>query len=144
MKSNFFKTRFAAIILIAAGYVWAGSHYIPSHPTMPAYLFQCIIITALLILGIRSLTVLESEQHKSSWPVTVFSIFSVLLLLINIMNSIHRGHISTANFLGLHNSFANLVPVAFLITGNILWVISIVLSIKHEPKAIFKSQYNIL
>jgi hypothetical protein len=142
MKTNFFKTRFAAIILIGAGYGWGGGHYIPVHHTIPAYIFQCIIITALLILGIRSLTI---SENKSSWPVTVFSIFSVLLLLINIMNSIHRGHISTANFLGLHNTFANLVPVAFSITGNILWVTSIVLSIKHDTKAnLFKNQYNIL
>jgi hypothetical protein len=145
MKQYFFKTRFAAIILIVAGYGWAGGYYIPSNSHSLAYVIQFIIIVALLIMGIRSLNILENEKHKSNWSVTGLSIFSVLLLLINILHFIHWGHNSSTNSFGSYNSFAGLVPVAFLITGNVLWIISIVQRIRYVKKArySFKNQYNI-
>jgi hypothetical protein len=145
MKRNFFKTRFAAIILIAAGYGFTGSQYIPANSSILAYIFQFIIIIALLIMGIGTLRISENEKNKSNWPITGLSIFSALLLLINVLNIIHWGHNSNVNFFISHNSFANLVPVAFLIPGNVLWVISIVRSIRHDTKAgyLSKNEYNI-
>jgi hypothetical protein len=145
MKKNFFKTRYAAIILIAAGYGWAGDHYILANSSVLAYLFQFITIIALVITGISSLSISENEKHTSNWAVTGLGIFSALLLLINILNIIHDAVSSRIHSFGFHNSLADLVPVALLVTGNVLWVISIVRSIKHDTNAnLFKSQYNIL
>jgi NADH:ubiquinone oxidoreductase subunit 6 (subunit J) len=145
MKRYFFKIRCAAIILIAAGYGWGDGHYIPANSSILAYVFQFIILFALLIMGIRSLSISENENHKSNWSVTGLSIFSGVLLLINIVKIIHWGHNSNANSFGSHNSFAGMVPVTLLIIGNILWAISIVQSIRHSTKAnhLSKSQYNI-
>ena len=145
MKKYFFEIRCAAIILIAAGCGWEGGHYIPANSSILAYVFQFIIIVALLIMGIRSLSISENEKHKSNWSVTGLSIFSVLLLLINILNIIHWGHNFNAGSLGSHNTFADLIPVALLIIGNGLWIITIVRRIRHGNKARYLSdnQYNI-
>src|SRR6266446_10268091 len=100
MKQYFFKTRFAAIILFTAGYGWAGGYYIPSNSHSLDYVIQFIIIVALLIMGIRSLSILENEKHKINWSVTGLSIFSVVLLLINILHFIHWGHHFSTNSFG--------------------------------------------
>jgi hypothetical protein len=145
MKRYFFKTRFAAIILIAAGYGWAGGHYIPVNSSILAYVFQFIIITALLIMGIKFLSIAESDRHKNNWSITGLSIFSVLSLLLNILNIIH-GAYSSENSFGSHNTFADLLPISLLIIGNGLWIITIVRSNRHHTKSQYlsNSQYNIL
>ena len=89
MKKSFFRTRFAAIILIAAGYGWEGGHFIPANASFMPYMFQFIIIVVLLVMGIGSLSISDNEKNKSNWPITGISIFSILLLLINILNIIH-------------------------------------------------------
>src|SRR5450432_3181138 len=76
MKKYFFKIRCAAIILIAAGYGWAGGHYIPAHSSIQAYIFQLIIMLAILITGIRSLSTSENEKRPINWSVTGLGIFS--------------------------------------------------------------------
>jgi predicted acyltransferase len=148
MKKYFFKIRCAAIILIAAGYGWAGGHYIPAHFSIEAYIFQFIIIAAILIMGIRSLSISVNEKHTSNWSVMGLSIFSVLLLLLNILNAlniIHWGHNLNANSFGSHNSFTDLVPVVLLMTGNGLWATTIVQSMRHDTKDKYlpNSRYNI-
>jgi len=146
MKKNFFKIRYAAIILIAAGYGWAGGHYIPAHSSMLIYLFQFGIIVTLLIMGITFLSIPESEKNKSNWSMTGISILLILSLLINILNVIHGVHNSGSNYFDTYNNFASLAPVALLVTGNGLWVTTIVQSLRHntKPNHLFKSQYNIL
>ncbi|MEP6951207.1 MAG: hypothetical protein ABI863_18100 [Ginsengibacter sp.] len=148
MKNHFFKIRCAAIILIASGYGWAGGHYIPAHSSIHAYIFQFIIIAAVLIMGITSLSTSENEKHISNWSVTGVSIFSVLLLLLNILNIlniIHWGHNFSVSSFGSDNSFADLVPVVLLMTGNGLWATTIVQSMRHDRKDKYlpNSQYNI-
>ena len=146
MKNHFFKTRCAAIILIAAGYGWSDGHYIPSNSSIEAYIFQFIIIAALLIMGTGSLSTSENEKHKNNWSVTGLSIFLVFLLLINILNIVHGSNNSNVNTFGSRNSFANLAPVALLIAGNVLWVISIFQSLRHgnQDGYLPESEYNIL
>jgi hypothetical protein len=145
MKKYFFKIRCAAVILIAAGYGWAGGHYIPAHSSIQAYIFQFLIIVALLIMGTRSLSTSVNEKHTMNWSVTGLSIFSVLLLLLNILNIMYWGHNFSANSFGSHNNFADLVPIVLLMSGNGLWVTTIVQSIRHDTKDKYlpNSRYNI-
>jgi hypothetical protein len=122
MKIYLFKIRCASIILISAGYGWAGGHYIPVNSSILAYSFQFVIIVALLILGIKFLSLEENEKHKSNWSIKGLSIFSALSLLINILNIVHGAYNSDINSFGSHNSFADLVPIVLIIFGTGLWL----------------------
>jgi hypothetical protein len=146
MKKNFFNIRFAAIILIAAGYGWADGHYIPANSSILTDLLQFILIAATLIMGITYLSIPEKEMYKSNWSITGLSIFLIISSLINIYNIIHGAHHSGATSFGSPNNFGGLMPVALLITGNGLWVVTMVQRIRHRTKVrhLFKSEYNIL
>jgi hypothetical protein len=125
MKS-YFKTRCAAIMLIAAGYGWAGGHYIPADSNIFAYLFQFVIIGILLILGINFF----SPSENKDWPVKGLNIFAILSLLINVLNIVHGAVNTDPHAFGSHNTFADLVPIALIISGSGLWVITILLNKK--------------
>lgn len=146
MKRYFFKTRCAAIIFMAAGYGWAGGHYIPANSSILTYLLQFVIITAFLVLSIKFLTLSNNERQKSNWSVTGLTVFSILSLLINILDILHVTYNSNKNLFYSHNTFADLVPLALLIIGSTLWIITIVRSIKPGDKDeyLFQNQYNIL
>lgn len=58
-----FKTRCAAIVLIAAGYGWACEHYIPAGSNLTAYLFQFIVLGVLLWLAIGFFSMAETDRH---------------------------------------------------------------------------------
>lgn len=153
MKNYFFKARCAAIILITAGYGWADGHYSLANSSIVTYLVQFIVIAALVVTGIISLSVTKNDRNKNYWSVTAFSIFSALSLLMNIVNVIHDAGNSHINPFGSYHTFADAVPVIFLIIGNLLWLITIVGSnggsekdkyLGEEDKYLFKNRYNIL
>jgi NADH:ubiquinone oxidoreductase subunit 6 (subunit J) len=146
MKRYFFRIRCAAIIFIAAGYGWVGGHYIPANSSILAYLLQFIIIAAFLVMCIKFLTMTENEREKNNWSVTGLSIFSILSLLINILDILHGVYNPSKNSFYSHNTFADLVPLALLIIGNALWIITIIRNIKpgDKDKYLFENQYNIL
>ena len=116
------KLRIAAIILISAGYGWAGGHYIPANSPVVAYSFQLIIITFLLVSGIKYLSIRENERHHRNWSVTALSIFSILSLVVNILNIIHGTYTADPNSYGSHNTLADLVPIGFITVGTVLWI----------------------
>jgi hypothetical protein len=124
MNTNF-KMRCAAIILIAAGYGWAGGHYIPSNSNVLAYLFQFIIIGILLLLGINYFIQSGIEGQKRAWAATGLSIFSVLSFIINILNVVHGAFNKDPHSFGSHNTFSDLVPIVILLLGTGLWIITI-------------------
>ena len=117
-----FKLRCASIILIAAGYGWAGGHYIPVNSGFSAYFFQFFVIGFLLVFGTRFFCRLDLRSRKRDWAVSGLSIFAALSLLINI---VHGAFNTDPNTFGSHNSFADLVPIALIIAGSSLWLISI-------------------
>jgi predicted acyltransferase len=127
---NNFNIRSAAIILIAAGYGWAGGHYIPSNAPAVAYIFQVVVIAFLLLFGIKYLGTSHVEQSRRSRAVIGLTIFSVLSLLANIFNVIHGIHNQTSY--GSHNSFADLVPIVIIITGTSLWLFGMVRKTKFS------------
>lgn len=116
------KLRIAAIILISAGYGWAGGHYIPANSPVVAYSFQFIIIAFLLVAGIKYLSTNEIERQQSNWSVIALSIFSILSLVVNILNIIHGVYTTDPNSYGSHNTLADLVPIGFIILGTLLWI----------------------
>ena len=125
MKTSF-KTRSAAIILMAAGYGWAGGHYIPANSNLLAYLFQFIILGLLLLFGLKFFSLTETEKLKPSWPVKGLSILSVLFFLINVLNIVHGFFNTDPNSFGSHNTFADLVPVVIILVGAGLWIVTVV------------------
>jgi NADH:ubiquinone oxidoreductase subunit 6 (subunit J) len=146
MKRYFFKTRCAAIMFIAAGYGWADGHYIPANSSILLYVLQFIIISVFLVMCIKFLTIPEKDRLKSNWSVTGLSIFSIISLLINVLDIIHGAYSSHINSFGSHNTFADLVPLALLIIGNSLWIITIIKNVKpgDKEKYLWHNQYNIL
>ena len=108
MRKYLSQIRSAAIILISAGYGWAGGHYIPLNAPLLAYGFQFVIIAIILILGTGS--------------VKGFTIFASLSLLINILNIIHGAFSSDKTSFGSHNTFADLVPIGLIMMGAILYL----------------------
>lgn len=134
MSNYQFKTRSASIILISAGYGWAGGHYIPANSSLIAYSFQFIVISLLLVLGIKFLGLSDSEKQKNNWSIKGLSIFSSLALLMNILNIINGAFNSSKDLYGSHNSFADLVPISLIIIGSMLWL-STILSSKKDGKS---------
>jgi len=120
-----FKTRCTAIILIAAGYGWAGGHYIPSDSNVLAYLFQFIIIGVLLLLGINYFIQSVIEGQKRTRAARGLSIFSVFSFLINILNIVHGAFNKDPHSFGSHNTFSDLVPIVILLLGAGLWIVTI-------------------
>jgi len=118
------KIRTAAIILMAAGYGWAGGHYIPSSSGLLAYLFQFIIIGALLISGIAFFTVGESAGRAHKRAVTALNVLSVVFFIINILNIAHGFFNTDPKSFGSHNTFADLVPIAIILLGSGLWMVT--------------------
>jgi hypothetical protein len=119
---NHLKTRTAALILLSAGYGWAGGHYIPADSPVVAYLFQFVVIGFLLIAGSRFLSMSAAGVQTRRWPVRALSIFSVLSLIINVANIVHGALSTDPHGFGSHNSFADLVPIAIIIAGSVLWI----------------------
>ncbi len=117
-----FKTRTMAIVLLAAGYGWAGGHYIPADSPFVAYIFQFVVIGFLLVAAAVFLTPAAAGTQTRRWPVTALSIFSVLSMLINIGNIIHGAVNTDPHSFGSHNSFADLVPIAIILIGSGLWI----------------------
>ena len=146
MKRYFFRTRCAAIMLIAAGYGWADGHYIPANSSILLYVLQFIIISAFLAMSIKFLTIPEKDRQKSNWSVTGLSIFSIISLLVNVLDIIHGAYSSHINSFSSHNTFADLVPLALLMIGNSLWIITIIKNVNagNKENYLWHNQYNIL
>ncbi len=125
-----YKIRCASIILLAAGYGWAGGHFIPGDSTILSYLFQFIVIAMLLALGITYLTQRPNDFLKRNWSIKGLSIFSILSLLINILNVIHGAYNKDIHSFGSHNSLADLIPIIIIISATLLWLVTFIKS-KH-------------
>jgi hypothetical protein len=131
-----FKLRTTAIFLIAIGYGWAGGHFIPANAPWLAYLFQAVIILILIVLGLgffNTSYTRDKSKPVAGWPINGLTIFTVISLLINIANMIMGASNSGQHTFGSHNTFADLVPIGILITGDILWLITL-LFIKISAK----------
>src|SRR5258708_3004595 len=86
VETLIFKLRVAAILLIAAGYGWAGGHFIPAGSPFVAYLFQGVILLILLILSLGFFN--PQARPHARWALRGLTIFAVLTLLINVANII--------------------------------------------------------
>jgi len=124
-----FKTRIAAIILIAAGYGWAGGHFIPANSQPFVYLFQFVMLFILMVLslGFLSPQVTNGETRPHArWAVIGLNIFAAITLAINIANVVRGTDINNHDAFGSHNTLADLVPIALIMLGDILWLIALV------------------
>ena len=128
-----FKLQITALLLIAAGYGWAGGRFIPADSPFYAYVFQGVIMTILIVLSTGFLSSLKIEgdvRMPKRWAITGLTIFAALTLIINIANIIHGMYNTAADHFGSHNTPADLVPISIIIAGDILWLLSRITSNK--------------
>ena len=125
MNSSY-SLRCAAVILLAAGYGWAGGHFIPAGSSPWAYVFQFVILLLLLIFGLGFLTAATGESvapGRLRWNTRALSIFAGLTLIINLANIVQGATGKSAY--GSHNSFGDLVPIGMIIAGDVIWLLTI-------------------
>ncbi|TDW97335.1 hypothetical protein [Dinghuibacter silviterrae] len=121
--TSHFTPRIYAILLMAAGYGWAGGHYIPQDAPATAYLFQAVILTILLILSAGVIRAMAAPTPLGRRYVLALTIFAILTLLINLANIV-RG-MTGAGPGGSHNALVDLVPIGLIIAGDVLWLASL-------------------
>jgi hypothetical protein len=122
MEKYLHKIRIVSVILLAAGYGWAGGHYIPADSNLLAYFFQFAVISIIAGLGMN-----YTRYAKG------LTIFSLITLVINILNIIHGFFSSGKNSFGSHNTFADLVPVLLIIGGSVLWLLTLTFKKNKNP-----------
>jgi len=110
--SYLFTLRIWAILIVSAGYGWAGGHFIPSDAPVWAYAFQFVLLLVLLILATGFL--------KARRNIVGLNIFAVLTLVVNIVNIV-RGAVQNGPY-GSHNTIADLVPIILIMAGDLLWL----------------------
>jgi hypothetical protein len=112
-----------SILLLAAGYGWAGGHFIPGDAPLWAYAFQFGMLLILFLLATVFFKVsagLIVSPSRISRNIIGLNIYTVLTLLINIANIV-RGIVQDSRY-GSHNTFADLIPIVLIMTGDILWL----------------------
>ena len=114
-----FRIRSSPILLVCAGYGWAGGHFIPADSPKVAYLFQAAVIGILLLLGLNFFHY-HQKGIKKHWPVRGLNIFFALSLVINILNIFHGAYSNNKSF-GSNNSFADLVPIGLIVLSALGW-----------------------
>jgi hypothetical protein len=134
-----FTLRITALLLITAGYGWAGGHFIPTNAPFWAYLFQFVMLFLLSFFTIGYLKAVAG--YRSVFPTTPtngkrniigLTTFASLTILINIANVI-RGSLDPGPF-GSHNDFADLVPIGLIVAGDLLWLLTTILRPKLPLK----------
>ncbi|MGI8950173.1 MAG: hypothetical protein ACR2FN_01175 [Chitinophagaceae bacterium] len=136
-KIPFLKLRVTAIFMLAAGYGWAGGHFIPSDSSMVAYLFQVVVLSVLLIFSLSFFTISYQTGHsKSNRAIIGLNIFTTLSFLMNIGNIIQGTMKNNTDSFGSHNTFADLVPISILIAGNLIWLITALLKKNFDKQLI--------
>ena len=119
--NNSYSLRCTALVLLAAGYGWAGGHFIPAGSSPWAYLFQFVILSLLLVFGVGFLTA-ASKQLR--WNTRALSIFAGLTLVINIGNIVQGAVFKSAY--GSHNRFDDLVPISMIIVADVIWLLTVI------------------
>ena len=118
-----FTFRLWSILLLAAGYGWAGGHFIPGDAPVWAYAFQWGLLLILFVLATGFLKATAGGVTAASRirrNIAGLTIFSVLTLLINIVNIVRGG--GQGMHYGSKDSFADLVPIGLIIAGDLLWL----------------------
>lgn len=122
MSSQFrSRIRLLALLLLVAGYGWAGGRFIPASSPLVAYIFQLGILAILMSLACIFLG-RSSRTSPSRWPSVCLTIFAVLTLLINIVNILHGVTGFGPQNLGSNGSFADLLPISLIVLGDIMWL----------------------
>jgi hypothetical protein len=117
--SHHFSLRCTALLLVTAGYGWAGGHFIPAGSSPWAYVFQFFILLLLLVFGVGFLT----ASKRLRLHVRALSIFAGLTLVINIANIIQGA--MGGHAYGSHNSFGDLVPIGMILAGDAIWLLTV-------------------
>ena len=124
MHMNYRLTlRLWSILLLAAGYGWAGGHFIPGDAPLWAYAFQFCMLLVLFLLATGFLKAVAGGVTSSRGlrrNSIGLTIYAALTLLINIANIV-RGSGQDVHY-GSKNTFADLVPIGLIIAGDLLWL----------------------
>ena len=121
---------------MAAGYGWAGGHFIPTDAPLWAYVFQFAMLLILFLLATGYFKCIArpiTSPGRMKRYRTGLTIYAGLTLLINIANIV-RGFVSDSHY-GSKNSFADLVPIVLILAGDILWLLPIISAIFKRGNA---------
>ena len=133
---NFITTlRVWSILLLAAGYGWAGGHFIPADAPLVAYIFQFCMLGILFALAITFLKALTAHRAASSLTkraVTGLTIYAILTLIINIANIVHG--IKHTDRYGFHGTLADTIPIVLIIAGDLTWLLTIRRRPSQDPQ----------
>jgi hypothetical protein len=120
-----YTLRCYSLLLLAAGYGWAGGHFIPAGAGPLAYVFQFVMLFLLLVFGVgylRAMAGAASSHVRLRRNVIALNIFAALTFAINIANIVH-GMFVQGPF-GSHNTFGDLVPIGMILAGDIGWLLT--------------------
>jgi hypothetical protein len=126
-----FKLRVSAILFIAAGYGWAGGHFIPANSLPFVYLFQFVMLFILLVLtlGFFSPGATNGQTRlPARWAVIGLNIFAGITLAINIVNVVRGADVNNHDPFGSHNTLADLIPIGIIMAGDCLWLLALALA----------------
>jgi hypothetical protein len=123
--SHHYSLRCTALMLVTAGYGWAGGHFIPAGSSPWAYVFQFVILLLLLVFGVGFLTATAAPvtAKRLRLHVRALSIFAGLTLVINIANIVQGA--MGGHAYGSHNSFGDLVPIGMILAGDAIWLLTV-------------------
>ena len=122
-----FTIRVWALLLLAAGYGWAGGHFIPADAPILAYAFQFVMLLLLFIFAagfLKATTSFSTGIARARRNIIALTVYAVLTLLINAANIV-RGSLQGGPY-GSHNTFTDLVPIIMIMTGDILWLLTLI------------------
>jgi hypothetical protein len=121
-----FALRTVALLLLTAGYGWAGGHYIPSNAPAWAYLFQFVMLLLLVTFAVGFLRLASrnpalTPARRNPYAIAL-NVYAALTLVVNVANII-RGSANDGPF-GSHNKFADLAPIGLIVAGDAIWLIT--------------------
>jgi len=122
-----FTVRVWALLLLAAGYGWAGGHFIPADAPLWAYAFQFVMLLLLFIFAVGFLKTtagLSISVVRARRNIIALTVYAILTLLINAANIV-RGALQGGPY-GSHNTFADLIPIMLIMAGDVLWLLTLI------------------
>lgn len=122
-----FKLQIVALILMAAGWGWAGGNFSSGMPLWNV-LLHCIPILLLLIIGLQIFRVrgtnqgAESHARGAEIGMTVFTVVTIISTTVLVILGVSN---SDPNSVGVHNLW-DWFPTILLYMSALLWLATLI------------------
>ncbi|HKF38294.1 MAG TPA: hypothetical protein VKB35_15465 [Ktedonobacteraceae bacterium] len=118
------RLQVAAIILMAAGFGWAGGNFTPSDAPFWNPLLHTIPIVLILIFGLPMLRMRGTHQYIEShagWANVGMSVFAVIAIAFVIVAVVLGATNPNPNAFGV-KTVEDWFPAVIIIVGSLLWL----------------------